>query len=455
MLTTIPSTDRVSADELLHWDPSSPEDWQTRMDAGEDNAEAVSALVAMRLHSDGGQERVRGVRDTATTGAGHRLLSPLSAIQGLDLRTPIMGMLPADSRASPWEEADMALVTLALDTEPTSHGVELDTEVSAIVRDMVVDLDDSLQGLASDSGATITVFSFSRFVEEQAGNLGAEIGILTSASIAILGIILWRQFRSVRDTGVVIVLTLLAIGATYGVSGIMRLEFNGAMNSIPILLLAIGVDYGLHVVLRYREELVKGTRRQGHHGGLLGRGEGQGAEDRHGPDLRGARGRDIHGHGGLPQLQALGPELPGGLRDRHSDRPVLHLPPVSHSPTGAADGPEATEARSREVRQGRGEHLLTVVRRAGPQPDDSGRCGPSDIHTHRGRGVPARDRVRLQGPAGRRRPGGGGLPHAQRRLRRPEHPSGLRGHRRSRVQRRGRALPQRHVGPGLGREHLG
>ena len=29
------------------------------------------------------------------------------------------------------------------------------------------------------------------------------------------------------------------------------------MNSIPILLLAIGVDYGLHVVLRYREELVK------------------------------------------------------------------------------------------------------------------------------------------------------------------------------------------------------
>ena len=80
----------------------------------------------------------------------------------------------------------MALVTLALDTEPTSHGVELDTEVSAIVRDMVVDLDDSLKGL-SDSGATITVFSFSRFVEEQAGNLGAEIGILSSASIAILG----------------------------------------------------------------------------------------------------------------------------------------------------------------------------------------------------------------------------------------------------------------------------
>ena len=181
MLTTIPSTDRVSADELLDWDPSSPEDWQTRMDAGEDNAEAVSALIAAASTLMEGRNESEASMISPLQGQAIASLSPLSAIQGLDLRTPIMGMLPADSRDSPWEEAVMALVTLALDTEPTSHGVELDTEVSAIVRDMVVDLDDSLQGLASDSGATITVFSFSRFVEEQAGNLGAEIGILTSA----------------------------------------------------------------------------------------------------------------------------------------------------------------------------------------------------------------------------------------------------------------------------------
>ena len=49
---------------------------------------------------------------------------------------------------------------------------------------------------------------------------------------------------------------MLAIGATYGVAGILKLEFNGAMNSIPILLLYDRVDYGLHVVLLYREELV-------------------------------------------------------------------------------------------------------------------------------------------------------------------------------------------------------
>ena len=55
-------------------------------------------------------------------------------------------------------------------------------------------------------------------------------------------------------------LTVFAILATYGMAGLLTLPgvkmvFNAAMNSIPILLLAIGVDYGLHVVARIREEL--------------------------------------------------------------------------------------------------------------------------------------------------------------------------------------------------------
>ena len=128
-----------------------------------------------------------------------------------------MGMFPAESRDNPWSEANIALVTLAIDTKPSVHNMELDTEVSPIISEMTVGLEESLQ---ETHGSTITVFGFNRFAEEQAGNLGAEIGILTSASIVILGIILWRQFRSVRDTSIVIFLTLLAIGATYGVAGI-------------------------------------------------------------------------------------------------------------------------------------------------------------------------------------------------------------------------------------------
>ena len=86
--------------------------------------------------------------------------------------------------------------------------------------------------------------------------------MLTSAAMVLLGVILWFNFRSVRETAYVLVLTVIAIAATYGLSGWLQfagldMTFNAAMNSIPVLLLAIGVDYGLHVVLRVREELTE------------------------------------------------------------------------------------------------------------------------------------------------------------------------------------------------------
>ena len=90
--------------------------------------------------------------------------------------------------------------------------------------------------------------------------------MLTSAAMLLLGIILWFNFRSVRETAYVLMLTVVAIAATYGLSGWLQfagvnMTFNAAMNSIPVLLLAIGVDYGLHVVLRIREELTEEERR--------------------------------------------------------------------------------------------------------------------------------------------------------------------------------------------------
>ena len=90
--------------------------------------------------------------------------------------------------------------------------------------------------------------------------MGKELGILNSLCLLLLGFILWTKFRSKRDTANVLVLTVFSILATYGMAGLLtligiKMVFNAAMNSIPILLLAIGVDYGLHVVARIREEL--------------------------------------------------------------------------------------------------------------------------------------------------------------------------------------------------------
>ena len=252
-LEKIPSTEYPDAEELDQWVVTNPRDWQTRMDAGENNEDKIIKLIGVVSGLTENRNDSQNASIMQLQGQAMASLSSLNALQDLDLRASMMSMFPTEKRENPWSEANIALVTLAIDTKPTVHNMELSTEVSPIVSQMTLELEKSLQ---DSYDSTITVFGFSRFAEEQAGNLGAEIGILTSASIVILGIILWRQFRSLRDTSIVIFLTLLAIGATYGVAGILKLEFNGAMNSIPILLLAIGVDYGLHVVLRYREELV-------------------------------------------------------------------------------------------------------------------------------------------------------------------------------------------------------
>ena len=252
-LQSIPSTEYPDSGDLKNWSVTNPKDWQSRMDSGENNQDKIIKLIGIVSGLTENRSESQNTSIIQLQGQAMAILSPLNALQEIDLRTSMMSMFPTETRENPWSEANVALVTLAVDTKPAVHNLELDTEVSPIVSQMTVDLEKTLQ---DSHGSTITVFGFSRFAEEQAGNLGAEIGILTSASIVILGIILWRQFRSLRDTSIVIFLTLLAIGATYGVAGILKLEFNGAMNSIPILLLAIGVDYGLHVVLRYREELV-------------------------------------------------------------------------------------------------------------------------------------------------------------------------------------------------------
>ena len=106
------------------------------------------------------------------------------------------------------------------------------------------------------------MFSFSQFQQGQNANLGVELAILNSASLLILGSILYFTFRSFRDTAFVLGLTVFGILATYGTSGLLTkigvdMTFNAAMNSIPVLLLAIGVDYGLHVVKRVREEYLE------------------------------------------------------------------------------------------------------------------------------------------------------------------------------------------------------
>ena len=248
-VATIPSPTSPNSTDISSWNPGNPTEWQTRMDLGMNNSEQISYLIGLvsSLSVNRTPEQLAVIGPLQ--GAAMASLIPLYELQNIDLRANMITMFPKDARSEPWAKASIALVTLAIDTsEPIVEGEALDVTIT----EYTIDIEKIMIESHDDE---ITVFSFSRFFGEQTSTIGKEIGILTSASLVVLGIILWWKFRSVRDTSIVLTLTLLAIAATYGVSGIMKMEFNAAMNSIPILLLAIGVDYGLHVVLRYREEL--------------------------------------------------------------------------------------------------------------------------------------------------------------------------------------------------------
>jgi len=248
-LATIPSVNAPTSVDISTWSPGDPTAWQSRIDSGVNNSERTAQLLGLvsALSTNRTPEQLAVIWPLQSAAMG--ALVPINELQAIDLHTIMLTMFPDDAHSDPWNKSSIALVTLAVDTSESIVQGELPEDT---LTEYTIDIQNTM---VESHDEEISVFSFSRFIGEQTSSIGKEIGILTSVSLLILGIILWWKFRSIRDTSIVLILTMLAISATYGLSGLLKMEFNAAMNSIPILLLAIGVDYGLHVILRYREEL--------------------------------------------------------------------------------------------------------------------------------------------------------------------------------------------------------
>ena len=255
----IPSADPLTGQELVNWDAGEPSEWLERLDQGANLTASLGAMLGMMESLNMNRTGAQIGQISAVSGPLSGQLGLLTGLQSIDYRSAMLGSLPvADRENDPWNSSGPVLTTLVVSTEPADYDVEILGDVQVKITEwselMIVDL----QTTSGDED--IRTFSFSQFSEGANANLGKEIGMLTSAALLLLAIILWFNFRSVRDTAYVTTLTVLAIAATYGVSGWLQflgvnMVFNAAMNSIPVLLLAIGVDYGLHVVIRIREEL--------------------------------------------------------------------------------------------------------------------------------------------------------------------------------------------------------
>ena len=255
---SIPPVQTVTPERLLAWDAGEPAAWLARMDSGANLSDELGAVMGQLASMSEGRTPSEIGQILAVSGPIQGQLGPLIGLQSVDFRGAILSCIPNEDAQDPWNSDGPVMVTLVVSSEPADYGYD-------ILGDVQVDLTawaESMQAEAIDAtnDSDLRTFSFAQFAENSNATIGKEIGMLTSAAMLLLGIILWFNFRSVRETLYVLGLTVVAIAGTYGMSGWIQfmgvdMTFNAAMNSIPVLLLAIGVDYGLHVVLRIREEL--------------------------------------------------------------------------------------------------------------------------------------------------------------------------------------------------------
>ena len=253
----VPSPSQVTPQELGDWDFESGGDWFPRLLEGENLSQDLSRIIlASQAMTSENQTRLTDMQMLNGQIVGS--LAPLVGYQSVDLSSAISGSIPSD-HDDPLTSEGPFLISMAITTDSEDHdGLAFD-EIQAEVVGWAEDIEYSVRESGDSSS---TVFSFSQFQQGQNANLGLELAILNSASLLILGSILYFTFRSLRDTAFVLGLTVFGILATYGTSGLLTklgvdMTFNAAMNSIPVLLLAIGVDYGLHVVKRVREEYLE------------------------------------------------------------------------------------------------------------------------------------------------------------------------------------------------------
>tara|TARA_B100000683_G_scaffold169157_1_gene163080 strand:- start:130 stop:2367 length:2238 start_codon:yes stop_codon:yes gene_type:complete len=253
----VPSPSQVTPQELANWDFENVDDWFPRLLEGENLSQDLSGIM-LASQAMTSENQTRSADMQMLNGQIVGSLAPLLGYQSVDLSAAISGSIPSD-HDDPLTNGGPFLVSMAITTDSEDHdGLAFDD-----IQARVVDWAEEIEGGVRESGDdSSTVFSFSQFQQGQNANLGLELAILNSASLLILGSILYFTFRSLRDTAFVLGLTVFGILATYGTSGLLTklgvdMTFNAAMNSIPVLLLAIGVDYGLHVVKRVREEYLE------------------------------------------------------------------------------------------------------------------------------------------------------------------------------------------------------
>ena len=203
-INDIPSLITINGSTLKNWDTGNPTEWLPRLDDGLNISSNITQLTGdLTLLLQG----INAGFVAAHVDQAMGKMWMLQQMQSTDFRSSMLSNIPADDSSDPWNSNGPILTTIVIATDIESHNLSSTDDVQIRVSEWSDGLGNEIRNVTGDT--EITSFSFAQLSTGQNANIGKELAILNSLCLMLLGFILWTKFRSKRDTGFVLILTVL------------------------------------------------------------------------------------------------------------------------------------------------------------------------------------------------------------------------------------------------------
>jgi predicted RND superfamily exporter protein len=111
----------------------------------------------------------------------------------------------------------------------------------------------------SPQASEMRVMGMSLIMNEIMEANSANIGFLLPMAFVMVILVLALVFRSGMDMLFSLVALVLGILWMYGFGTALGYSFNPMTTVVPVLIVGLGIDYGIHLTMRHREEIKKGS----------------------------------------------------------------------------------------------------------------------------------------------------------------------------------------------------
>jgi predicted RND superfamily exporter protein len=115
----------------------------------------------------------------------------------------------------------------------------------------------------SPESSEMRVMGMSLIMNEIMEANSANIGFLLPMAFLMVILVLALVFRSGMDMLFSLIALVLGILWMYGFGTALGFSFNPMTTVVPVLIVGLGIDYGIHLTMRHREELKKGSDIEG------------------------------------------------------------------------------------------------------------------------------------------------------------------------------------------------